>query len=176
MSTLEEPCWYCVRTKPKNEKLTAQLLRREDEVEAVFAPHFRYQKATRRGKVWFVEPMFPGYLLVKFALHPTLRLVLATGGATSVVRFGDDFATLDESILEKLRSEFADDEVRTIEEEITAGEELIVTGGAMKGIEAIVTQVISGTDRVRILMDLLGETREVEIKMSDIGRAHRLQK
>ena len=175
MPDLEEPCWYCVRTRPKNEKLTAALLRREDEVEAVFAPHFRYQKATRRGKVWFIEPMFPGYLLVKFALHPTLRLVLATGGATSVVRFGTEYATLDESILEQLRAEFADDEVRTLEEEISAGEELIVTSGAMKGLEAIVTRVIPGTDRVRILMDLLGETREVEIRASDIGRSRRLQ-
>lgn len=176
MSAVEELCWYCVRTRPKNERLTAELLRREDEVDAVFAPHFRYQKATRRGKVWFLEPMFPGYLLVRFALHPTLRLVLATGGATSVVRFGDEYATLDDSILERLREEIADDEIRTIEEEISAGEELIITDGAMKGIEAIVTRVIPGTDRVRILMDLLGETREVEIRMSDIGRTQRIQK
>ena len=173
MEFSEEPRWYCIRTRPKNEKNAAALLRRETEVEAVFAPQIRYQKATRRGKVWFVEAMFPGYILARFALHPTLRLVLATGGITGIVHFGDEYPALEDTLVNQLREEIGDEEVRILEDEIQPGEELLITDGAMKGLEAVVTRIIPGTDRIRILMNLLGETREVEIDRSAIGRTKR---
>src|SRR5258708_9094266 len=59
------PIWFCLRTQPKHEHIAAAALRHRLEIRC-FAPRVRFPKATRRGKVWFVEAMFPGYLFAQF--------------------------------------------------------------------------------------------------------------
>ena len=61
------PAWYCLRTQTKREHLAAASLRQVEGIEVV-CPRLRYKKVTRRGKIWWVEPLFPGYLLARFAL------------------------------------------------------------------------------------------------------------
>ena len=53
------PEWFCVRCQTKREHIAAGHLRELLGVE-VFCPRLRYRKATRRGKIWWMEPMFPG--------------------------------------------------------------------------------------------------------------------
>src|SRR4029077_15110962 len=53
--------WFCLRAHPKREHIAAVGLRRQFGI-GCFSPRVRFRKATRRGAVWFVEPMFPGYL------------------------------------------------------------------------------------------------------------------
>src|SRR3984893_13287014 len=59
------PIWFCLRTQPKHEHIAAAALRHRLEIRC-FAPRVRFPKATRRGRVWFVEAMFPGYLFAQF--------------------------------------------------------------------------------------------------------------
>ena len=59
------PFWFCLKTKPKHEHLAATALRRQLQIPC-FSPRLRFRKATRRGAVWFVEAMFPGYLFAQF--------------------------------------------------------------------------------------------------------------
>ena len=58
--------WRCLRGKPKREHLAAQHLRLAG-FEA-FCPRIRHQRRTVRGKVWFVEALFPGYLFARPAI------------------------------------------------------------------------------------------------------------
>ena len=53
-SSPSEPAWYCLKTQTKREAIAAAHLRELEGVE-VFCPMLRYRKATRRGKVWWVE-------------------------------------------------------------------------------------------------------------------------
>ena len=57
-----ETAWYCLRTQTKREHLAAASLWEIGGIE-VLSPRLRYKKVTRRGKVWWVEPLFPGQLL-----------------------------------------------------------------------------------------------------------------
>ncbi len=41
--------WYCIRTKPKMERLTSNLLRTEVGIE-VFCPFIRFERARRTGR------------------------------------------------------------------------------------------------------------------------------
>ncbi|MCH1497844.1 MAG: hypothetical protein L7U83_02140, partial [Akkermansiaceae bacterium] len=70
----DQAAWYVLRTQLKREKLAAANLRRLDGVE-VFLPRLKYQKTTRRGRVWWTEPLFPGYLLARFSLVEMGRAV-----------------------------------------------------------------------------------------------------
>ena len=58
---------------------------------------------TNRGPVWFVEAMFPGYLLAKFVYSEQHRAVEASHGIRGIVHFGDRLATLPESAVGGLR-------------------------------------------------------------------------
>ena len=74
--------WYCVKTQTKREHIAAEHLRTLEEVE-VFCPRLRYRKATRRGKIWWVEALFPGYLLARFDLVANERAVTYTQGVAA---------------------------------------------------------------------------------------------
>src|SRR5258707_3918560 len=65
LALVPEPVWFCLKTQPKREHLAAIMLRRQFSVEC-FSPRLRFRRMTRRGPVWFVEAMFPGYLFARF--------------------------------------------------------------------------------------------------------------
>ena len=90
----DDPGWFCVRTQTKREHIAAGHLRELEAVE-VFCPRLRYRKATRRGKIWWVEPLFPGYLLAKFNLAEMERAVTFCQGVRGLVRFDASFSKSD---------------------------------------------------------------------------------
>lgn len=169
---IEEPGWYCVRTRPKSEHLAARNLIGFANLDEVFCPRIRFEKSTRRGKVWFVEALFPGYIFARFDLANDLRAVNAATGVTGVLRFADEYPLIEHGYIQELREEFPeeDDAIRIIEPEIAAGDEVVITEGAMAGLKTIVTRLISGQDRVRVLLEWLGEEREAEVPLKALNR------
>ena len=75
----DDRLWYVLRTQLKRERLAAANLRQLEGVET-FLPRLRYQKTTRRGRIWWVEPLFPGYLLAKFSLEQMGESLLTRQG------------------------------------------------------------------------------------------------
>src|SRR5438046_1344346 len=74
---LVEPEWYCVRSQRKREHFAAAYLQQIAEVE-VFNPQLRLVRATRRGRVWSTESLFPNYLFARFPLEKLLEKVRYT--------------------------------------------------------------------------------------------------
>ncbi|MEX2577765.1 MAG: transcriptional activator RfaH [Verrucomicrobiales bacterium] len=164
--------WYCVRAKPKSEHLAAVNLQGFAHLDEVFCPRIRYEKSTRRGKVWFVEALFPGYLFARFDLAENLRAVNATSGVSGILRFADYYPQISDDYIRELREEFpeADNEVRIVEPEVAEGDEVVVTEGPLAGLETIITKLVSGQDRVRVLLEWLGQEREAEVSLRSLGR------
>ena len=155
---------------PKSEHLAAAALRKQVGIE-VFCPRLRYEKGTRRGKVWFVEALFPGYTFARLDLDAQLRHVQAVNGVTGLVRFGEKFSVLDPGIIAALRGTFSGgEEIREIRPEIGAGDEVQIVDGALRGLTVLVTRVIAPQRRVAILFEWLGGEREVEIAVNKIVR------
>lgn len=166
--------WFCVRTKPKTEHIAARNLLHYAKLSDVFCPRIRYEKSTRRGKSWFVEALFPGYVFAKFDLSADLRMVNATMNVTGVLRFADRYPTIDEELIEALQSEFPEEEgaVRILETSIKEGDEVVIDEGVLKGLTTIVTRISMGGDRVAVLMDWLGQEREVEVSVKSVSPVH----
>jgi len=164
--------WYCVRARPKAEHLAALNLRGYANLDEVFCPRIRFERATRRGKVWFVEALFPGYLFARFDLARDLRTVRAATGVTGVLHFADRYPSIDPRFIDDLRTEFPEDGdgVRVISPELQAGDEVVLSAGAMAGLKTIVTRLVPGQERVRILLDWLGQEREAEVSRQDLYR------
>lgn len=164
--------WYCVRTKPKSEHLAARHLQGFANLDEVFCPRIRYEKSTRRGKVWFVEALFPGYVFARFDLHESLRAVNAASGVTGVLRFADRYASLSDEEIAELQNEFPEEEneIRVIEPTIQTGDEVILTEGAMTGLKTVVTKILEGQDRVQVLIEWLGQEREAQVELKSVTR------
>ncbi len=167
-----ESGWFCVRSRPKGEHIAARNLRQFANLDEVFCPRIRYEKATRRGRVWFVEALFPGYFFARFDLARDLRAVQATHGVTGVLHFADFYPEIHASYIEELRGEFpeADDAIRVIRPEISPGDEIVVTDGAMRGLKTIVTRLVGGGNRVAVLLEWLGQEREAEVSLRSVMR------
>lgn len=167
-----EPAWYCVRTKPKSEHLAARHLQGFANLDEVFCPRIRYQKSTLRGKVWFVEALFPGYVFARFDLVTDLRAVNASSGVMGVLKFADTYATISAEEIAEMKTEFPEEEneVRVIEPTIHEGDEVILTEGVMTGLKTVVTKIIEGQDRVRVLLEWLGQEREAEVSTRSVTR------
>ena len=161
--------WRCVHTKPKCEHIAAKHVQMlgHDGVD-VFCPRVRFCKNTKRGKVWFVESMFPGYIFVKFDLFRSLRGINGAHGVTRVVRFADNFSVVSDEVVDELRANFDDTELITVHQTMIEGDEVEVTEGPFKGANAVVRQIHPGKDRVRILLEFLGSNREVEVPLMSV--------
>ncbi|MBC8148133.1 MAG: transcriptional activator RfaH [Verrucomicrobiaceae bacterium] len=163
-----EPNWYVLRSQLKRERLAAANLRRLEGVE-VFLPRLRYQKTTRRGRVWWVEPLFPGYLLAKFSYLELSRAVTYTAGVSRIVTFGDDTPAVPDQFVKDLQAEVArhqtDDEEIVVNWKVEVGDEVELAEGPFKGMEGRVVEVRPGAERVSLLLEFLGESKPVEVSL-----------
>ena len=158
----EELLWYCVRARPKQEGVATRLLRSELGLE-VFCPKIRFKRARSTGVAWVNEAMFPGYLFVRFVYPDLYRRSAATSGVAKTLAFGGRPCVLDDSIIADLRRHVADGETIEIASDIKEGEEIKVIEGPLQGVRALVTRVLPSRERVAILLNMLGQEREIEV-------------
>lgn len=162
LARAENSFWFCLKTQPKHEHIAAVGLRRQLDVPC-FSPRLRFRKATRRGAVWFVEAMFPGYLFAQFVYRLQHRAVEHASGIQAIVHFGDNLATVDDDTVLALQERAGDEEIVTIDPEIEVGESVKIAEGPFQGLEAVVTRVLPARERVRVLLEFLGRPVETEI-------------
>lgn len=162
LAAFDTPLWFCLRTSPKHEHIAAAGLRCQLQLECL-APRLRFRKATRRGAVWFVESMFPGYLFARFIYAVQHRRVEHSPGIQGLVHFGDYVATLDSDTIAALQQSAGEEEIVTIDPEIKVGQSVQITEGPFQGLDALVTHLLPAKERIRILLDILGRSVEAEI-------------
>ena len=164
-----ESAWYCVQAQPKHEHIAAASLRAIDGVEP-FCPRLRYRKSTRRGPVWFVEAMFPGYLFARFDFPAFHRIVRHAHGVSTIVHFGTRVPNLDDTLVFSLREQCAGSvgDTIVIDPELEPGNVVKVAAGSFLGFETIVTRVIPARERVCVLLDFLGQQIEAELSRRDV--------
>lgn len=161
------PAWFCVRAQPKSEHIAAGCLRVMTGVE-VYCPRLRFRKMTRRGPVWFSEALFPGYLFARFIPMDSQKEVTYARGVSGIVGFGGQLASIPDATVEELRAQMGAEDCKTLDAEVSEGDTVTVTGGAFKGLTTVVTRLMPAKERVRVLIEFLGESREVEVGKTDI--------
>ncbi|MDP0499565.1 MAG: transcription termination/antitermination NusG family protein [Verrucomicrobiota bacterium JB022] len=163
------PGWYVVQAQPKREHLAAQLLRLQAGVPT-FCPRLAYLKHTARGKVRFVEALFPGYLFVWIERMPEVyRQLKAIKGVRDLVAYGDAVPRMPEHVIKQLQAQIQGDQPAEMDEPVlVAGERVIVLDGPFKGFEAVVNSVLPAQERVAVLLDFLGQPQTIEFARDDL--------
>lgn len=174
MTTLQPniPRWFCVRTQTKREHIAAGHLRELEGIE-VFCPRIKYRKATRRGKIWWLEPLFPGYILAKFDLSEMERAVTFCQGVRGLVRFGNGIPDVPEVFVENLIRQVNEQsennsELITIAPAISVGDEVEVAHGPFQGMKGVIRSVAPAAERVKVLLEFLGQVQPVDLDLFSI--------
>ena len=160
--------WYCARTKPKHEHIAAANVRKNLGLN-VFHPRLAVERATRRGPVRLVEPLFPGYIFVRMVLAEGAGELQFTNGISSLVHFGNRVPTVADEVIEELQECFQDGEPMAVKDRIAPADEVSVADGAFAGMNAIVLRVLPARRRVQILLDVLGRPTPVEVDRSAVS-------
>src|SRR5262245_53641919 len=159
--------WFCLRAQPKREHIAAACLRQISEVE-VFCHRVRFRKPTKRGPVWFVESMFPGYLVARFESPAFHRQSKQRPGVRCFVQFGQRLAVLPHPLISEIRSRTGGDEIVEVSRALQPGQEVEITQGPFEGLKALVTRVINTRQRVEILIGWMGRTLRAEAGVTDL--------
>jgi len=162
--------WYVVHSHPNREDLLwQQLLAREIEV---FYPRIRANPVNPRSRK--IKPYFPGYLFVCADLE---QLGLSTlqwmPYATGLVMFGGEPSALPENIVQLIRQRV--DEINSAGGEamdaLKPGDRVVIQNGPFEGYEGIFDVRLSGKERVRVLLQMLGARKvPVELKAGQIHK------
>ena len=164
---IESPDWYCARTKPKHEHIAAANVRKNLKLE-VFNPRLRVERATQRGVVRSVEPLFPCYIFIRCIIEEKLNEIQHTNGIGSLVHFGHKIPKVGDAIVEELQKHFEGEEPMVVEDNLSLADEVVVADGAFAGMQAKVLRIMPATQRVQILLDILGGPTAVEVNRASV--------
>jgi transcriptional antiterminator RfaH len=165
---IETPAWYCARTKPKHERLSAEHLRKNLNL-AVFHPRLQVERATQRGVQRVVEPLFPGYIFVRCVLGESLNEIQYSNGIQSLVHFGHRIPSVPDAIVQELQDCFAVEDTLTLPDRLSPGDEIDIGEGAFAGLRAQVLRVLPAKNRVEVLLDILGRPTPVEVSRGSVA-------
>jgi transcription antitermination factor NusG len=157
--------WYALRSKPSKEDVVWRQIR--DQGFDVFYPRLKVQPVNPRSRK--VRPYFPGYLFVKADLEEVgLSVFQWMPHSIGLVSFGGEPSVVPENLIHAIR--------QRVEEIAAAGGELFdglkpgdkvtIDYGPFEGYEAIFDTRLPGSERVRVLLQLLNNRRQVSVEMS----------
>jgi transcription antitermination factor NusG len=162
--------WYALRSKPRKEEvLWKQLLAREIEV---FYPRVRVHPVNPRSRK--LRPYFPGYMFVNVDLEAEgLSKFNWMPFAIGLVSFDGAPATVPENLIHEIRKRV--DEIAAAGGEfydgLKSGEPVRISSGPFAGYEAIFDMRLPGSERVRVLIQMLTDRNvPVELKAGQVER------
>ena len=156
--------WYALRSKPRKEDTVWEQLNHRG-IET-FYPRIRVHPVNPRSKK--VRPYFPGYIFILADLEDigisTFRWMPHTLG---LVSFGGEPASVPVALIKAIRErvEMINKAGGEVYEGLRTGDKIWIHSGLFSGYEAIFDARIPGKDRVRVLLQLLGDSRNVPVEL-----------
>lgn len=156
--------WYALRSKPRKEEIVwRQVLSHGFET---FYPRLRVQPVNPRARK--IKPYFPGYLFVHIDLEKIgLSAFKWMPHTLGLVSFGGEPAIVPENLIHDIQKRV--DEINTaggeVLEGLKKGDEIRINEGPFRGYEAIFDYTLPGNERVRVLLELLGNQRRVPVEL-----------
>jgi transcriptional antiterminator RfaH len=160
--------WYAIRTHPKQENRVEQNLKAWG-VETFFPKIMdcRFNEFTSEP-LYFIKPLFPGYLFARFALNNLLHKVRFTRGVHGVVCIGNDPAPVDDRVIEIIAAQIDEAGFVKIGVALEPGAKVLIQAGPFKGLTGIFEQEASAADRIKILLDCVSFQARVETERNHV--------
>jgi transcription antitermination factor NusG len=162
--------WYTLRSKPRKEEVLWKQLRSQDF--EVFFPRLKVQPINPRARK--LKPYFPGYMFIHVDLDEVgISTFQWMPHAIGLVAFDGVPATVPENLVHAI--------IKKVEQIAAAGGEVFdglkpgdqvrISDGVFAGYEAIFDTRLPGSERVRVLIQMLSDRRlAVEMSAGQIQR------
>ena len=166
-----EVLWYALRSKPRKEEIVWRQLQARG-IENYF-PRLRVNPVNPRSKKY--KPYFPGYLFVRMDLEVTgLSYFQWMPHTIGLVTFGGEPAVVPEHLIQAISRRLKDiaESGGEVFDGLKKGDIVWINGGPFSGYTAIFESRLSGSERVRVLLKLLNDQRNIplELKSSQIRK------
>jgi transcription antitermination factor NusG len=157
--------WYALRSKPRKEEVVWRQVRLQG-FDAFF-PRLRVNPVNPRSSKF--RPYFPGYLFVFADLDEVgISVFQWMPHSIGLVSFGGEPANVPENLIFTLRKRTEEISAAGGEvfEGLKPGDIVKISEGPFRGFEAIFDARLPGSERVRVLLELLGSQRRVPVELN----------
>lgn len=161
--------WYVIQSKPHKENQVCAYLEAQDF--EVFYPTLRVQPADARAARF--RPYFPRYMFVHTDLDEVgVSALRWLPGAIGLVHFDDCPAAVPDMVVHQLQRRVATIEAAggLIFDDLKPGDPVRITSGPLAGYDAIFDLRLNGSDRVQVLLSLLGRLVRMQINSGAIEK------
>ena len=160
--------WYVIQTKPKKEEEAKSYLSTKG-VE-VFNPLME-TFLLRNGRMnKELKPLFPNYIFGKFDIDQNYPLVRWAKGVKKVLGLGEYPTPVSEEAVEIIKVRTDSQGIVRLKYHFQANDVIRIKAGPLKDLLGIFERWVSDSERVRILLNLMGYQPAVEIHYSMIEK------
>lgn len=154
-STIMEE-WCLIHTKAGKEAAVVSQL--NEWMPEAFLPTLKLRIHRWGRLVTSVCPLFPCYVFARLPAHCDVRRLNYTSGVREIVRAGEELLLVPISVIVQLKDRCSHGPIELPSEPFQQGEQVTIANGALKGLQAVFEQYLSGSQRVAILLSSLTET------------------
>jgi len=161
--------WYAIYTKPRCEQKAVNGLAQRC-IEA-FLPKIETVRKRQNRTLRHAEPLFPCYVFARIEINSE-RLLAAkwTPGVRKVLGIGDRLSHVPDSVIDCIRQQMRTNNAIPRRQQFKVGDRVRVLTGPLADLVGIFQGEISPNGRVKILMNILQNPREVEVHLSDLEK------
>ncbi len=160
--------WYVIQTKPKKEGEAASYLSLNGiEVFNPLMETFRLRNGRMNKEL---HPLFPSYIFGKFDIDLNYNLVRWARGVKKILGFGGEFIPVSEEVVELIKKRTDGNGVVKRNSHFKPNDLVRFKSGPLKDLLGIFERWVSDSERVRILLNLIGYQPIVETHCSLIEK------
>ena len=160
--------WYAIQTKANREKEVEKRLCDLDL--EVFLPWMRARRRIGSRFHWVLAPLFPGYVFCRLDMVLSGKAARYSPGVKDFLTFGSRIAEVGDSIVQGLRERCPGGVAEFDPVSAKAGDLVRINEGPFAGLEAIFEQKLKGSERVAVLLEILGRQTRISLPSQTIAK------
>ena len=166
----DDRSWYVVHTHSKQEDRTSSNLK-IGGIETL-APKLKVNRPNQfTGKLTqVVKPLFPGYIFARFAFNEQYHKVRYTRGVHRLICFSNTPTSVDDEIVDLVRSKIGPDGFVSMSEELKPGDEVVISEGRFQHLSGVFEREMEDADRVQILLNAVSFQAHVVVDRTMVSR------
>ena len=160
--------WYVIQTKPKKE-VEAESYLSTKGVE-IFNPLMETFALRNGGMNKELRALFPGYIFGKFDLEQNYPLVRWARGVRKVLGFGGYPTPISEEVVTIIKERTDAQGIMRVKHHFEPNDVVRIKTGPLRDLLGVFERWLSDSERVRILLSLIGYQPVVEMHYSMIEK------
>lgn len=160
--------WYAIQTKPNKEREVAKRL--SDLSVEVFLPWMRTRRRIGTRFQWMLVPLFPGYLFCRLDIVVSGKVARYCPGVKDFLTFGNRIAEVGSEIIQTLKERCPDGIAEIEPLNVKPGDTVRINEGPFSGLEAIFERSLKGSERVAVLLEILGRQTRLVLPSETIAK------